>query len=207
MIILNNLTKIYNNNYLFNDVNLSIKDGEFVAIVGDSGSGKTTLLNMMSLLEPTDDGDITIEDYCNPTNNQIMKLRRNIIGNIFQNFALLENHTVKENLKIAVKYNKKKDNNASLLAALAEVGLSNITLNQKIYELSGGEQQRVAIARCILQECKYIFADEPTGNLDQKNSLLVFDLLKRLNTQGRTIVLVTHDLNLAQRCSRIINLN
>ncbi|MTL49440.1 ATP-binding cassette domain-containing protein, partial [Turicibacter sanguinis] len=124
--------------------------------------------------------------------------------NIFQNYALMENCTIKENLKIAIRYQKKKK--YDFKEVLKRVGLEHIDLNTKIYELSGGEQQRIALARVILQDSQYIFADEPTGNLDEENTEKVFNILKELNQEGKTIILVTHDKGLAERCKRIIHL-
>ena len=204
MIIVKNISKSFKERVIIDNFSLIIHDGDFLGIIGSSGSGKTTLINLLSLLEESDDGEITINNIVDPTSKERMLLRRNVLGNIFQNYALMENCTIKENLKIAIRYQKKK--NYDFKEVLMRVGLEHIDLNTKIYELSGGEQQRIALARVILQDSQYIFADEPTGNLDEENTEKVFNILKELNQEGKTIILVTHDKGLAERCKRIIHL-
>lgn len=185
--------------------NLEISKGELVAITGNSGSGKTTLLNIMGLLEKPNSGDIIINNIKNPNSKQIRILQRDFYGYLFQNYALIENENVENNLKIALKYQKNINHNEKINYALESVSLRKYN-KKKIYELSGGEQQRVALARVILKECEVIFADEPTGNLDKKNRDIVFDILKSLNKNGKTIVFVTHDLELSEQADRVIKL-
>jgi len=134
-----------------------------------------------------------------------MLLHRHTFGFLFQNYALIENETVADNLEIAMGYQKKIDKKSKMKEALEFVKLRNV-MDKKIYQLSGGEQQRVALARLYIKEAKYILADEPTGNLDLKNRDIVFELLKDLNNAGKAVVYVTHDMELANRANRRIDI-
>ena len=198
--------KAYYKKTVIDNFSIEIEQGEFIAITGESGTGKTTLLNLLSLLEKPDSGDVIVDGHKNPNRKQTMLLQRNLLAYLFQNYALIENETVEKNLEIALSYRKNIDKNASMKNALARVDLEGF-LKRKIFELSGGEQQRVALARVYLKECAYVFADEPTGNLDKRNRNIVFDILKDLNHMGKTVIYVTHDEDLAQRSSRRINLS
>jgi putative ABC transport system ATP-binding protein len=205
-----NICKSYGKKQIFKDLSFEIEDGEMVAIIGESGSGKSTILNIIGLLETIDSGKYILDGEENIKINSgraTIALRKNI-NYLFQNFALIEEESVYSNLEIALKYTKKskKEKLDSIKNALIEVGLKDYE-NRKIYELSGGEQQRVAIARCILKPSKIILADEPTGSLDKNNVLIVLDLLKKLNKKGQTVIIVTHDPFVAESCTRIINLN
>jgi len=206
MLKVSNITKSFDNKIIFKDFNLTVEKSEFLAIVGESGRGKTTLLNIIGLLEKPDCGNITIENETNPSNKRLMELRREKIGYLFQNFALIENLTVEKNLLISLEYNRSKHKKSLMKEALRFVNLNNDYLDKKIYQLSGGEQQRVAIARLYLKNCDYIFADEPTGNLDEKNKKIIYDLLKKMNDSGKTIIVVTHDSNLTLLADRVITL-
>jgi len=199
------ITKSFGSKKVINKFTTKINDGDFISIVGNSGSGKTTLLNLLGLIETPDYGEISIDGIKNPNKKQKMLLRRNLLGYIFQNYALVENDTVESNLKIALEYINSINKLEEIRDALDYVNLSGFE-KKKIYELSGGEQQRVAIARVILKKCKYIFADEPTGNLDKENSDIIFKLLKQLNKNGCTIIYVTHDIALANSANWIITL-
>ena len=207
--ILKNIKKKFNNKYILNNFNLSIKKGEFVAIRGKSGAGKTTLLNIIGLLESYDDGELYLFEnkISNLKYNSINKILRYKIGYLFQNYALIDDESIDKNLEIALMYSKKNkiDKLNSKINALNLVGL-NLDLSKKIYELSGGEQQRVAIARLYLKPCELILADEPTGALDNSTKLEIIKLLKKLNESGKTIIIVTHDNEVAQTCDRIIDL-
>lgn len=205
MISLINISKKFKDKSIIDKFNLEISRGEFIAITGNSGSGKTTLLNIMGLLEKPDSGDVIINNIKNPTSKQIKILQRDSYGYLFQNYALIENENVESNLKIALKYQKNINKNDKINCVLESVGLSKYN-KKKIYELSGGEQQRVALARVILKGCEVIFADEPTGNLDKENRDRVFEILKGLNAEGKTIIFVTHDLDLSKQADRIIKL-
>lgn len=209
VIELNNITKKYGSKKLFDNFSLKINKNELVALTGPSGKGKTTILNMIGLLETFDEGELLIDGQKNikVNSSKATKILREKIGYLFQNCALVDDETVYYNLDLALKYvkNNRKEKNELIKKALNDVGLEGFE-RRKIYELSGGEQQRVAIARIILKPCKVILADEPTGSLDEKNRDLVLELLKKLNNNGKTIVLVTHDEFVANQCDRIINI-
>ena len=209
IIELKNIKKSFGNKQVFDNLNLEVKTGEMLAIVGESGKGKTTLLNIIGLIEKADSGDIIINNIKNPSINKSdgIKILREDITFLFQNFALIDEKDVKYNLQIALRYvNKsKKEKNDLLKKALKEVGLEHY-LDNKIYQLSGGEQQRVAIARALLKPSKIILADEPTGSLDEKNKEKVLELLFKIKGLGKTIIVVTHDLDVADRCDRVYKL-
>ena len=203
--MLKKVNKSFNGKKVIDQYDLKIEAGEFVSIVGASGSGKTTLLNLIGMLIKADSGDVVINNIVNPKGKDVLRLRRESIGYIFQNFVLMENETVKNNLMISKKYNP--DFNEDLVNhALRTVGLDKTYLEKKIYLLSGGEQQRIAIARVMLKKYDIILADEATGNLDKSNKLIVIELLKNLSDLGKTIVCVTHDELVAKESDRIIRL-
>lgn len=207
MIELKNISKSFGEKTIFQNFSLTINDGDSIAITGNSGSGKSTLLNVLSLIETVDSGEVIWNEKkikkINTKETDI--LRREEIGYLFQNYALIENESVLENLKMASTYVKDK-NKIDYNKLLNQMGI-NIDLNQKIYLLSGGEQQRVAIARIFIKPCSVIFADEPTGNLDELNSKIILDKLFELNSMGKTVVVVTHDLSIIERFDRHINLS
>ena len=200
------ITKAYHHEAVVSDFNLKIEKGDFVAITGESGKGKTTILNILGLLEKPDFGEVIVEGEVNLNCKAMMMAQRHKFGYLFQNYALIENESVAANLKIALEYRKGVDQKSAMKEALYFVNLNSAMLEKKIYQLSGGEQQRVAIARLFLKEADYVFADEPTGNLDLKNRDVVFDLLKKLNDMGKAVVYVTHDLELAARADRWVKL-
>lgn len=190
------------------DFSLQIKAGNLYAITGYSGCGKSTLLNIMGGIEKADQGDVIIlgKKNISPRGNQARRLLRDSISFLFQNYALSDNDTVEYNLEMSLLYNKKiKNKKHAISGALKKVGLEGYE-RQKIFTLSGGEQQRVAMARLLLKPTQIILADEPTGNLDIENRNVIFDLLLELNKEGKTVVIVTHDTELAQKCDIIINL-
>ena len=207
VIELKNINKNYGNKYLFKNLNFSIKKGEMIAITGASGSGKSTLLNIIGLIDKPNSGEVSICGNKNPYDKEKIKLNlfRNNIGYLFQNYALVDNYTVSKNLDIALEYVKGKDKKKLKEEALDKVGLLD-KLNNKVFELSGGEQQRVALARLILKENDIILADEPTGSLDEDNKAIILTLLKELNNEGKTVVVVTHDKVVANMCDREINI-
>lgn len=209
IIELKNINKKYGSRELFKNLDFSIKKGEMVAITGASGSGKSTLLNIMGLIDKPDSGEVLIRGNKNPYDKEKIKLNlfRNNIGYLFQNYALVDNYTVSKNLDIALEYVKVTDKDKKKLKeeALDKVGLLD-KLNNKVFELSGGEQQRVALARLMLKKNDIILADEPTGSLDENNKNIILKLLKQLNNEGKTIVVVTHDKVVADICHREINI-
>ena len=201
------VTKKFGDKVVLDRVNLEIGQGEFVAITGKSGKGKTTLLNVIGMFESADSGKVMLfgEEFFK---KKMQKLLRDNVSYLFQNFALIDNETVGENLAVALAYAKKSkaQKQALMLEALEQVGLGGMGLSQKIYRLSGGEQQRVALARVLLKPSQLILADEPTGSLDTENRDAILKILDGLNRQGRTIVVVTHDEAVANFCHRVIEL-
>lgn len=209
MIVLKDIIKKYGKKTVLENISLTIEDGEMIAIVGESGSGKSTLLNILGMLETFDSGSYTFDTHLNvkPTSGLANKIIRNQISYVFQNYALIDDETVFQNLSLAQKYIKKskKEKKIEIEEVLKTVGLSGYE-DSKIYELSGGQQQRVSIARCFIKPSKLILADEPTGSLDEKNRDMVLGEIHQLNQSGKTVIIVTHDQVVANSCSRIINL-
>lgn len=209
MIKIENLSKSFDKKLVLDKLTFEIDDGEMVAIVGESGSGKSTLLNIIGLIEGDYEGDYYFKDKKNVRVNsrESSKLIRDEISYIFQSFALVEDESVRKNLELALAYVKqsKKDKEAYMVAALKKVGMEEY-LDQKVASLSGGEQQRIALARAILKPSSLILADEPTGSLDNKNKEYVMETLKELNKAGKTIIVVTHDAYTADMCKRKISL-
>lgn len=198
MIKVKNLTHYYNNDKALENINLEINKGEFVCLVGESGSGKSTLLSIIStLLKPTK-GELFFENLNYKNIKDIDDFRKTNIGFIFQFHYLINYLTVKENIKLA---NEKATENEihNLLKILRIENLSNKYPN----EISGGQRQRVAIARALINKPKVIIADEPTGNLDSKNSLNVFEIFKKLSQEQVTVIVATHDKNLAKFANKI----
>ena len=201
MIKVSNLTHYYNKDLALKNINLEIQKGEFVAIIGESGSGKSTLLSILStLLKPTS-GDIVYENTNYKDIKNIDSFRRNSIGFIFQFHYLINYLSVKENILLA----NEKATNEEIYNLLKSLHIENL-IDKYPNEISGGQRQRVAIARALINNPKVIFADEPTGNLDSNNSLKVFELFKELSKKGTTIIVATHDKNLAKMANKIYEL-
>lgn len=205
MIELKNISKSFSGKAILTNFSLNINKGEFVSIIGESGAGKTTVLNMVGLLDKPEKGTVSIDGHLNPTSKVTMYLRRHKFGYIFQNYVLMNNETVKDNLLISKAYSNNFDNEI-MINNLEKVGLDATYLEKKVYQLSGGEQQRIAIARVMLKPCEIILADEPTGNLDDLNKEVILNLFKQLKDSGKTIICVTHDKEVAERSDRIINI-
>ena len=201
MIKIKNLTHYYNKDKALDDINLEINNSEFICFIGESGSGKSTLLSILStLLKPTS-GDVCFNNLNYKDIQNIDKFRKENIGFIFQFHYLINYLTVKENIKLANKKAKDKE----IKTLLSTLGIENL-IDKYPNEISGGQRQRVAIARALINNPKVIFADEPTGNLDSNNSLKVFELFKELSKKGTTIIVATHDKNLAQMANKIYEL-
>lgn len=208
---LNNISKSYGNRKIIDKLSFFIDEKEIVAIVGKSGSGKSTILNMIGLLETYDGGEILLKEKRLPDLNskEATLLRRNEINYLFQTNALISEKTVRENLMLAMEYIDINDEEKSkkISEVLDRLDILDI-IDQKANTVSGGEAQRVALARCILKPGDLILADEPTGSLDPKMSDKVFSLLLGLrNDYNKTILVVTHDMDIAKKCDRMIDIN
>lgn len=203
-----NLKKEFGNQMVFDRFNLLIESGEMVCILGKSGSGKTTLLNILGLIEKHDGGQILYNDALINNMAKQRKLLSTKIGFIFQNFGLIDNETVYENLALVklLKYKNKKAKLELIMNSLIMVGLSKQHLDKKVFECSGGEQQRISIAKILLKDCEVIFADEPTASLDHENKLNILSHLKELHRKGKTIVIVSHDHDVCEYCDRVISI-
>ncbi|GBG95563.1 ABC transporter ATP-binding protein [Ligilactobacillus salitolerans] len=193
---INGLYKSFKGKNVFDDFSMSIEEDSITTIFGPSGSGKTTILNIIGLLETYDSGSVKLFGEKSPKVNsrEAMLVRRKKIGYLFQNFGLIENSTIKENLDIGLQYQKlsKRAKKEEMMSALQQVGL-NKALDDRVYNLSGGEQQRVAIARLLIKPAKLILADEPTGSLDHENRDYIMKKLEEMKEQGKTILIVSHD--------------
>ncbi len=211
LIEVENLKKNYVNDEVvtrvLHDVSFQIKEGEFVAIMGPSGSGKSTLMHILSFLDRPTSGKYQFEgrDTKDFDDNYLAMLRNERVGFVFQSFNLLARTTVLDNVRLPLIYSKKKDYDKLAEKALESVGMSH-RLNYFTNQISGGEKQRVAIARALVNNPAVIFADEPTGNLDSKSGNAVMHILQKLNNQGNTIILVTHETDTANHAKRIIRI-
>lgn len=213
LIKLNNISKIYNPGEnevrALDDVSLSIDKGEFVAIVGQSGSGKSTLMNIIGLLDNATNGTYFLngKNVSSLSDNALSDIRNVEIGFIFQGFNLISSLTAQGNVELPLVYRgmKKEEREKLALEALERVGIGN-RINHLPSELSGGQQQRVAIARAVAARPPIILADEPTGNLDSNSGKEVMKTLYELNEEGRTVILITHDDNIANSAKRIIRI-
>ena len=208
------LSRVFKNGeievHALTDVDMVIREGEFVAIMGASGSGKSTLLHIIGCLDRPTSGEYRLDNVLvnELDKNQLADIRNQKIGFIFQSYNLLSRTTALENVELPLIYNRTGQfSNSKELAkkALAQVGLSD-RLYHRTNELSGGQQQRVAIARALVNDPTLILADEPTGNLDSKSSFDIADLFVQLNDQGKTIVMITHEPDIARFAKRIIYL-
>lgn len=202
VIELRNMGKRIKNKTIFEGINFSIPSQTITTIFGESGSGKSTLLNIMGLIDNYNEGDYLLFGEKSPAINSRKALldKRFRLSYLFQNFGLLENQTIDYNLNIGLQYTKltKKESMDKKKEALEKVHL-NTKLSTKIYQLSGGEKQRVALARTIIKPSQLIFADEPTGSLDSVNRDLIFELLTEQKKEGKTIILVSHDKDILKK--------
>ena len=215
MIKLDKIVKIYNyqksNEFKALDgFTCEISDGELVAIIGKSGSGKSTLLHILACIDNYQEGDYYFDDILmkNLPERKCAKIRNEKIGMIMQDFALVEDFTALENVLIPLYFSKRKIRNKKEKAfdALRALGVEDLA-KKTCNKLSGGQKQRVAIARAIVNEPSVILADEPTGALDTKNSKEIMNLFKSLNENGKTVIIVTHDMSIASQCNRVIEIS
>ena len=187
-----NVHKAYGQHVIFDNLSLTIPSKQMTVIYGASGCGKTTLLNMIGLVEPYQKGTITYDGVQIKSGREKRKMLRNIIGFIFQDFGLMENESIEANMNMVAKIRRLKNRSARIENSLSKVSL-DLELKRKIYELSGGEQQRVAIAKTLLKNPDLILADEPTASLDEQNKTVVLELLQHFVTKGKTVIIVSHD--------------
>lgn len=213
MIQISNLMKSYKLGgetvHALNDVSLDIKKGEFLAIIGPSGSGKSTLMNMIGCLDLPDSGKYFLDgkEIGKMNDNELATIRNQKIGFIFQNFNLLTKLTALENVELPLIYSgmSSKARKEIAFESLNKVGLGD-RAGHLPTQLSGGQQQRVAIARSLVGQPAILLADEPTGALDSKTSLEILNIMKELNEQGHTIILITHDLAIAKQANRMVRI-
>lgn len=212
MIELNDITKIYNpkkhNQYTaLKGITLSVKKGEFVAITGRSGSGKSTLLHIIGLLDGFSSGNYLFEgnETGNLKENKSSKLRAKKIGFVKQDFALIDSYSVIDNIMLPMYAIRAADKKKKAMLAIDRIGISHLA-KKEVSQLSGGEKQRVAIARAIVNKPSLLLADEPTGSLDTKTAGEIMQLFHKLNDRGMTIIIVTHDMDVANECSRIVKI-
>ena len=213
MIHTKNLTKVYQAGsqavQALKGINLNVNKGEFISIMGPSGSGKSTLMNIIGCLDSPTDGDYYLNDksVSQLSDDELAKIRNKEIGFVFQSFHLLPRNTAFENVMLPLKYAgfDKNDAKKKTEKVIDLVGLSSRS-NHTPAELSGGQQQRVAIARALVNKPSILFADEPTGNLDSKTGQDVMKIFKELNELGQTIILITHENDIARQSNRIITI-
>lgn len=207
IIKLENISKTYGIRTVLKDYSIEIEDKEFICITGESGKGKTTLLNIMGMLDYPDSGNVYIFNQKNPKldSKKGREILRHNLTYVFQNYGLVDDRTVRYNLEINLEYLKNKKT-VDLKKALEEVGLDESYLKMKVYELSGGEQQRVALAKLFLRDYSLVLADEPTGSLDSINRDKIMNIFCKLHDSGKTIIIVTHDKEVAKCAGRIIEL-
>lgn len=215
MIEVSYLTKIYNpkksNEFTaLKNLSLKINDGEMAAIIGKSGAGKSTLLHILACIDDYQSGEYRIDDALvkNFSEKKSARIRNEKIGMVMQDFALVEDFTAIENVLLPLEFSKRKKSNRQEKAmnALKSVGMEQYA-KKPVNKLSGGQKQRVAIARAIVNEPSLILADEPTGALDTKTSAEIMDVFRKLHSEGKTIVIVTHDLGVAEQCESVIEIS
>ncbi len=204
---LENVSKIYETVNALQDINLTVRRGEWISVMGSSGSGKTTLMNIIGCMDKPSHGKVLLDgqDITKESQHNLTTIRREKIGLIFQQFHLIQYLTAVENVMVAQYYHSMPDEKEAL-AALDKVGLLN-RADHLPRQLSGGEQQRVCIARALINNPELILADEPTGNLDEENEQLVIRILHQLHEEGATIVVVTHDISVGEQAERKIILD
>ena len=215
MIILKNIKKVYNPKKAnafeaLHNVSLTIEDGELAAVIGKSGAGKSTLLHILACIDSYEEGEYKIDGFStvNLSERRSAQLRNERIGMVMQDFALVEDFSALENVMLPLEFAKRKKPNRKLIAmnALKSVGMEEYA-KKPVNKLSGGQKQRVAIARAIVNQPSVILADEPTGALDSKTAAEIMGVFRELHAQGKTVIIVTHDMSIAQQCGRIIEIS
>ena len=203
---LNNISKIYGDLYALDNVNLKVEKGEWVAIMGPSGSGKSTLMNIIGCMDKPTSGQVILDgqDISNLNNRKLTELHRDKIGLVFQQFHLINYLTAVENVMVAQYYHSMPDEKEAL-EALERVGLTDRARHLPS-QLSGGEQQRVCVARALINSPELILADEPTGNLDEANQRIILDIFKQLHREGTSLIVVTHSQEVGETAQRIVRL-
>ena len=216
MIEIKNLVKIYNkgktNEFCaLKGIDLSIEEGEMVAIIGKSGAGKSTLLHILAAIDSYDKGSYLVDGVSvgDLKEKDRARFRNQKIGIVMQDYALIDEYTIEENVQIPLIFGKVKGNDVrreKIMTALENVGLAELA-KKPVRQLSGGQKQRVAIARAMANDPSIILADEPTGALDSKTSGEIMDVFEKLNQGGKTVIIVTHDMEVAARCGRVIEIS
>lgn len=216
MIEIKNLVKIYNkgktNEFCaLKGIGLSIEEGEMVAIIGKSGAGKSTLLHILAAIDSYDKGSYLVDGVSvgDLKEKDRARFRNQKIGIVMQDYALIDEYTIEENVQIPLIFGKVKGNDVrreKIMTALKNVGLDELA-KKPVRQLSGGQKQRVAIARALVNNPAFLLADEPTGALDSKTSGEIMDVFEKLNQGGKTVIIVTHDMEVAARCGRVIEIS
>lgn len=216
MIEIKNLVKIYNkgktNEFCaLKGIDLSIEEGEMVAIIGKSGAGKSTLLHILAAIDSYDKGSYLVDGVSvgDLKEKERARFRNQKMGIVMQDYALIDEYTIEENVQIPLIFGKVKGNDVrreKLMTALENVGLAELA-KKPVRQLSGGQKQRVAIARALVNNPAFLLADEPTGALDSKTSGEIMDVFEKLNQGGKTVIIVTHDMEVAARCGRVIEIS
>ena len=216
MIEIKNLVKIYNkgktNEFCaLKGIDLSIEEGEMVAITGKSGAGKSTLLHILAAIDSYDKGSYLVDGVSvgDLKEKDRARFRNQKIGIVMQDYALIDEYTIEENVQIPLIFGKVKGNDVrreKIMTALENVGLAELA-KKPVRQLSGGQKQRVAIARALVNNPTFLLADEPTGALDSKTSGEIMDVFEKLNQGGKTVIIVTHDMEVAARCGRVIEIS
>ena len=216
MIQIKNLVKVYNkgktNEFCaLKGIDLSIDEGEMVAIIGKSGAGKSTLLHILAAIDSYDKGSYLVDGVSvgDLKEKDRARFRNQKIGIVMQDYALIDEYTIEENVQIPLICGKVKGNDVrreKIMTALKNVGLDELA-KKPVRQLSGGQKQRVAIARALVNNPTFLLADEPTGALDSKTSGEIMDVFEKLNQGGKTVIIVTHDMEVAARCGRVIEIS
>lgn len=213
IIELNNVSKVYKSSQVekiaLNNINLSIEKGEFLGVIGASGSGKTTLLNILGCMDRITSGGYFLysKDVSKLNTDELSELRNKTISFVFQHFALMPTYNVYDNVELPLSFRKmsNKEKKDKVLNVLRNLGIES-EIDKYPNQLSGGQKQRVAIARALVSESDILLADEPTGALDQKTGREFMELLKKINQDGKTIILITHDMKLTKYCNKVIEI-